>query len=88
MTGVKVSAGDPIIHLALLVGVFMLPRQASCPTGTVPGPGGIEVNIGESSFDEALNLLLVSHFVNALRIPITMVGTQLRIIYFRNQFNI
>lgn len=62
MTGMKAAAGDPIIHMGLLIGVLFVPTNQSC--------NGTEYGL-------VIKLLVASHLVNALRFLVSSFVVQL-----------
>ena len=52
MTGLKVSSGDPAVHLAMFISTLYMPKNQSC---------------GEQNYGQTILLLCISHGVNAFR---------------------
>lgn len=62
MQGVKTAAGDPIMHLGLFIGILFVPIDEQC---------------SGMSYQICMQLLIVSHFVNASRFLISVVMVQM-----------
>ena len=62
MSGLKIAAGDPILHLALWIATLCLPSQSFCDGADYGG---------------TILLLCVSHAINSARFPIKFVSEQL-----------
>lgn len=66
MTGLRVSTGEPIIHIGLLVGILFIPRDQKCDT---------------RDFKTVMTLFITIHAINAFRLPLSMALTQVRALY-------
>jgi len=66
MVGLKVSTGEPIIHIGLLVGICFLPRDQKCET---------------RDFSTLMTLFLAVHAINGARLILSMVLTPVRALY-------
>jgi hypothetical protein len=66
MTGLRVSTGEPIIHIGLLVGICFLPRDQKCET---------------RDFSTVMTLFLVVHAINGFRLLLSMALTPVRGLY-------
>ena len=71
MSGIKAAAGHPILHCGLFFATLFITKSQTC---------------GEKSYREALILLCISHGFNAARLPLQLLVTELRIVYFSKQF--
>ena len=71
MAGLKVVAGDALIHFGLLCGTIFLPVDRVC---------------NSKDFNVIVRLLLINHAVNAFRFIVGVVLTQVRALYPGYQF--
>ena len=73
ITGLKVSAGDPTVHIGLFVATFLMPWNQSC---------------GDSIMGQAVKLFCLSHGLNALRIPVKYFCEQLGVVKPNMRFKV
>ena len=67
MSGIKAAAGHPLLHCGLFVATLFIDKSEMC---------------GDRAFGASILLLCISHGYNAMRLPLQIVLTQLRILYF------
>ena len=66
MSGFKALAGDPILHLGLICGMIFVPTNAECN--------------GEN-FNFTFICLWISHFINGMRILVSIAMVQIKPAY-------
>ena len=79
MTGLQAICGHPLIHIALFMGILFLDLDVDMTC---------ETNGAARSYKPPIILLTISHGVNAIRLPVEVICTQLRILFVGQVFKI